>query len=554
MLLFLNSYSDPHSTNNPDRNGIKWTRELNGIPVQDAGQTMPFTLAPGESKTLFNTTRTLLQDTSTQYSISLGVAMPNTYTLTAVGGTLPNFRTPRTTGEDATTQVTVTLNGPVATFSTPTPGTFASFMGYIPGMFSSVTLTANTSGSAGNSISLLGNGISSVNSLITAWNTANPGNQVTLTAGSGLQIPNAGMFASFTGIPTGTATSVTITANVIGAGGNSVLLIGDGTSSISTLITNWNTANPSNQVTLTSGDGTQVPSGGTNATFTGTPPGLSTSITLEALNVGSLGNFAFLIGDGLSDINTLIANWNINMPSNRMELASGDGTQVPTSLTSINLSGGINPAMIVLSSGVTSALTLSGGSTTTQFNLISGGVVVGDKVRIGNLFNVSNQGEWKIIALTATSFSIANPSAVAEGPIALGSGFASQVQIYSAAGVQINDTLVISSGFSQVSWASYLVTSVSANSLQFYTTAILPQEGPITTEIAIYESAKNLVYLETDQTCELTINGVDAGDVEPWVSPNCIAPGMYLRKATIYSMSVLNTSTNAANLLFASVE
>ncbi len=309
LLVFLNSYSDNTSTNNPDHNGIKWTRAIDAIPVMDAGQTMPFTLAPGETKALFDTTRVLAQDNTTQYSLALSLTNPNTYTLSAVGGTLPNFRTPRSTGADATTQVTVTLNGPVATFAS--------------------------------------------------------------TAG-------------------------------------------------------------------------------------------------------------------------------------------------------------------------------------TPFSL--GSVVVGDKVRIGNLFNVLNQGEWKVIAVTGTSFSVANPTAAGEGPIALGSGFADQVQIYSAAGVQINDTLVINAGFSPVSQASYIITSVSANSLSFYTTAILPQESNVMTEIAIYESAKNLVYLEANQNCSLTINGVAAGNIEPWVILNGTKPGQYMRKSTIYSMSVTNTSTNAAYLVFASVE
>jgi hypothetical protein len=393
LLVYLNSYSDERSTNDPSHNGIKWTRDLNAIPVVDPGQTMPFTLAPGESKTLFDTTRTLNQDNTTQYNLALSGTNPNTYILTAVGGTLPNFRTPRTTGADATTAVTVTLNGPVATFTAPANASVAAFFsGQVAGMTSAVTITANTAGSVG----------------------------------------------------------------------NSVLLTYDGVTNINTEITNWNTANPSNQVTLTSGDGTQTPINGTLMAFSG------------------------------------------------------------------------------------------GEDASTAFNLA--GVQVGDFVRVGNLFNSNNQGEWKIIAVSATSFSIANPIAVAEGPIVLGVNFATQIQIYGAAGVQVNDTLVISSGFSQVTWGSYNITGVAANWLQFYTTSILPQEGPITTEVAIYESAKKLVYLEADQTCAITINGQPVGSVEPWIIYNTTKPGQYMLKSTIYSMAVMNSSTNGAHLLMASIE
>jgi hypothetical protein len=311
MLIFLNSYGDHRSTNTPNHNGIKWTREISAIPTLDAGDTSTFVLAAGESRTVFDTTRTLGQNNTTRYGISLLLGSSNTYVLSAVGGSLPNFRTPRTTDADNTTQVSVTTNGPVSTFSS------------------------------------------------------------------------------------------------------------------------------------------------------------------------------------------------------------------------------------------------TGG---TPFNLINGGVVVGDQVLIGNIFNAANQGTWKVIAVTATSFSVANPNAVAEGPFTLGINYLSIIQIFSAAGVQVNDTLVISSGFSPVSWGSYYITSVSANSLQFYTTAILPQQSSIMTEIAIYENAKKFVYLEADQLCNVSINGSTAGNVQPWIINNTTVPGQYMMTATVYSMVVTNASTSGAHLMLASVE
>lgn len=63
--------------------------------------------------------------------------------------------------------------------------------------------------------------------------------------------------ASYSGIPAGATTAVTLTANTTGSAGNVSLSI-DGTSSLTTLVTNWNAANPNNQITLM-GDGTQVP-------------------------------------------------------------------------------------------------------------------------------------------------------------------------------------------------------------------------------------------------------------------------------------------------------
>lgn len=189
----------------------------------------------------------------------------------------------------------------------------------------------------------------------------------------------------------------------------------------------------------------------------------------------------------------------------------------------------------------------------TSFALLSGGVVVGDQVLIGNNFNILNQGTFTVIAVTATSFTIENQTGVAEGPITLSA--ASQIQIYSAAGVQVGDTLIISGGFSLVTQGSYLITAVTNSYLQFYSTALLPLEGPITTEaIAIYSAAKSLIYLEADQNCSISINGSEICAIKPFIINNCIKPGVFMNSSTIYSLSVTNNSVNPAKLYLASAE
>lgn len=68
-------------------------------------------------------------------------------------------------------------------------------------------------------------------------------------------------YASFSGIIPGSSTAVTVTAITVGLVGNSIMLEFDGsTISITAAIANWNSVNPNNQVTLTCGDSTQIPS------------------------------------------------------------------------------------------------------------------------------------------------------------------------------------------------------------------------------------------------------------------------------------------------------
>lgn len=309
LLVFLNTYSDSNSSNNPSLSNFKWARNINAIPAANP-ISEGITLAPGESRVLFDGTRTISQDNTTNYKIELKPLSSNTYILSAVSGTLPNFRTPRSTGADATTQVTVTRNGPLATF------------------------------------------------------------------------------------------------------------------------------------------------------------------------------------------------------------------------------------------------TSTGG---TPFNFAA--VQVGDYVRIGDQFNQLSQGEYKILAKTTTSFTIENTAASAEGPITLGSTFADQIQIYSAAGVQVGDILVISQGFSVVTRGSYKVTSVGANFVEFYSTAVLPEEDNIqTTGIAFYSSAKNLVYLETNQKSSVLINGTDVSKIEPFIINDSTQPGVFMLKSTIFSLEVQNTSTDTALLFLATIE
>lgn len=309
FLVFLQTYSDSSASNSPSLSNFRWSRNVDGLSVNNP-ISQAFVLAPGESRTLFDGTRTLSHDGTTQYSLTLKPLSSNTYVLSAVSGSLPNFRTPRTTGADATTQITVTTNGPMAIF--------------------------------------------------------------TSTAG-----------------------------------------------------------------------------------------------------------------------------------------------------TMLNLA-------------------------TTQ---------VGDHVRIGTDFNTLNQGEFKILAKTTTSFTVDNEAATAEGPITLGADFATQIQIYSALGVQVNDTIKISGGFSAITQGSYKVTSVAANYLEFYSTNNLPQESNVaTTAIAIYSTAKQLVYLESNERCSLIINGSSAGEIEPFVINDSVQPGVFMLKSTIYSLALTNNSLNSATIFLAAAE
>jgi hypothetical protein len=237
------------------------------------------------------------------------------------------------------------------------------------------------------------------------------------------------------------------------------------------------------------------------------------------------------------------------LTSNTYVLSATSGT-LPDFRTPRSTGADATTAITVTLNGPLATFTSTAG---TPLNLA--GVQVGDFVRIGNLFNQLSQGEWQIIAKTSTSFTINNPSAAAEGPIVLTSDFANQIQIYSGAGVQVGDTLNLFGGFSPASQGTYQITAVAAEYLEFYSSEPLPSEsGIMTTSIAVYSSAKSLVYIECDQNAIVTINGSQNVNMSPLIINNSSQPGMFMVHANIYSLSIQNNSLNQANVFVATVE
>jgi hypothetical protein len=114
ILLSIQSYKDANPTNSPSMSHFKWTREQQGL-MSEKPISQELSLAPSESKTLFDGARTLNHDNTTQYSLTKKPLVSNTYIIENVGGTPPDFRIAKASGADATTEITVTKNGTLVT-------------------------------------------------------------------------------------------------------------------------------------------------------------------------------------------------------------------------------------------------------------------------------------------------------------------------------------------------------------------------------------------------------------------------------------------------------
>lgn len=216
-----------------------------------------------------------------------------------------------------------------------------------------------------------------------------------------------------------------------------------------------------------------------------------------------------------------------------------------------NLVGDATTVVAVTVSGSVATFTSTGG---TLWDLLSGGVSVGDQVTIGNAFAVSNRGTFQVLSVTPTSFSVSNPQAFSQFAVTLGISFASQVMICSAAGVQIGDYLNIFGGFSPASWGAYLVTAVQAESLTFYSAASLPNETIVTDQIVVYSAAKKLIYLEADQLTGVVVNGSAESNLVPFYDPDYVGPAILLKTSAVWSLQVTNLSAQTANYYGAFLE
>ena len=90
FLVFLQTYSDSSASNSPSLSNFRWSRNVDGLSVNNP-ISQAFVLAPGESRTLFDGTRTLSHDGTTQYSLTLKPLSLHTF---CVSGSLPNFELP----------------------------------------------------------------------------------------------------------------------------------------------------------------------------------------------------------------------------------------------------------------------------------------------------------------------------------------------------------------------------------------------------------------------------------------------------------------------------
>lgn len=543
LTLGFLAYSDQKPGNNPMIRNFDLKYQLDGVSA-NTPLSQNFVIPPMTTQTVFSGVRTVATDGTTQMSTSLPYPTLNTYRFSWIGGTNPLFRANRAIGVSDTTQVVVLLNGSVATY---TFGNFAKATDTLD--TPNIVFTADTIGTIGNSISLVFNGVYA-------------------TATDTIDSPN-----------------ITFTATKIGPIGNSISLVFNGLSTVSTVVTAWNTANPFNTVGY-SGLGTVVPAAQTlslSGGYGGQASAIDTldapNISFIAANVGTIGNSISLVFDGINTVDTVVDAWNFANSTNRV-FFSGLGTVVPAAQT-VNLAGGSSVVSIVAAwntANPNNQVSYTGADTVVPVaqtvNLSGGaflpltGVVVGDIFRADPTSGLapSNQGEFSIIGISAptSTISVLNQNAVNE-EITLANTATNSILMYSNGAAanqpQIGDNVVISAGFSPATFGTYQLIDVTP----FWFDVNIVEPGGIPLETGImpgaagmifYSSAKSSVLVAAQDRCSVRVNAdvTDNNLLEPVVVGDPVRPALYLKQGTAWSVIINNLSENPLNVIVATVE
>ena len=188
------------------------------------------------------------------------------------------------------------------------------------------------------------------------------------------------------------------------------------------------------------------------------------------------------------------------------------------------------------------------------------GVKTGD---VPGVFNQMNSGLWSIIGKTADTLSCVRPVdqnfEFLNETVTLGAGFASEMMVYSAAGVQVGDKFEIADGFSFATQRTYSVQAVTPTFIDFVSAIPLPEESGIaftTGSITFFSNSKRLLYIEADQGCVVRLNG-DTGNsnrLTPYEVGNDQLVAYFHKFGDSFQCEIQNKSVNPLKITFVTGE
>lgn len=219
---------------------------------------------------------------------------------------------------------------------------------------------------------------------------------------------------------------------------------------------------------------------------------------------------------------------------------------------------------LALAANRNQAVTVVAGSSAPFTSVQVGDVVLvpgpstGDPV---TLFSQLNEGYWSVLTATGTTLTLARLpgqpfSGVTETVVPASNG---QFRVFSAAGVQVGDSVDISAGFSAPARRTFVVVALAPDWFEFQSTSPLGEESgiaPGVTGMLFYAAAKRWIRIEVDQECVVRLNG-DTGTtnrVVPIIAGDRRLRGWFEKFGPVWRAEVVNRASVPARMVFLAAE
>lgn len=218
----------------------------------------------------------------------------------------------------------------------------------------------------------------------------------------------------------------------------------------------------------------------------------------------------------------------------------------PTGMT-LTFTSGVNGLMSVASSAPLFGSVVAG-----DFIFVPG-VLTGDPA---TTVSPVNCGYWKVVSVVDTQhLTMSRPDgepyqgATQTATIVSNSHF----RAFSSAGVQVGDSVTVTSGFADVTQTTFTVSAVTDGFFEVVSTTALPDQTgiiPTAAGMVFYSGLKRFLFIETDQEVSVRLNG-DTSDrvvVQPVDPSDESKPGVFLMWGPVWSLQLASKSSAVANV------
>lgn len=211
------------------------------------------------------------------------------------------------------------------------------------------------------------------------------------------------------------------------------------------------------------------------------------------------------------------------------------------------------------------SMTITAGSGTPFSAVIAGDTVFVPGVTTGDTaspFNTLNEGYWVVLSAISTAITVARFadsgvfSGVSEVVIPTVND---QIQAFTAAGVQVGDTVEISAGFAFTAQHAYDVIAVNPKWIEIESAAPLgPQTGivPTASGMVFYKTALRFLRIESDQECVVRMNG-DTGNtnrLEPLIPGDSNHAAWCEKFGPVWKLDIVNRTMATIHLVVLQAE